>query len=109
MEKNSMDEAVGAPLSERDNALAFSVPAVFVDRFMVHNSNSGIRIAFGESIFSTDDARMHVAVKLSLPDARIFVGLLREMVGKLELATEEAMQELVTSFSQKTTETPNDK
>lgn len=71
---------VGAPVTASELDASFSIPAPLVNKFIVHTSVTGIRIAFAEEVPNGGTRYFRSAVNLSMADAVQLYQILQEVM-----------------------------
>lgn len=80
----TLDPRVGRLISPEEMDTAFAVPALSANRFFVQPTASGMRIAFGENAFGSENIYFRVAVTLSRQDSVELYKLLQHMLRPFE-------------------------
>ena len=71
---------IGAPVTGSELDASFSIPAPLVNKFIVHTSVTGIRIAFAEEVPNGGTRYYRSAVNLSMADAVQLYQILQEVM-----------------------------
>jgi hypothetical protein len=87
-EDNPPSETIREPVKNEEMLMAFSGPALAVNRFIITIGIHGVRIAFAEQSPDGPPAQFRTAVMLPFPDAINFYKLLQDLLKEPEAAFE---------------------
>lgn len=87
------EQEISDERTQREREDAIAVPAIAADRFIIHASRHGVRIAFGERVGTIYQTNMHTAVTMNLEDSRTLADLLNSMLEDIQRSAEKSQQD----------------